>query len=305
VKKIPVGATIAHAYRFAFGQAPTLLRAIWLPLLIQLAVVFFLMQRMALFMAATQAHDPSVTTLVGPLLLLFLLAVILFFVELTAAMETALGNPPQTWFYFPIGKKMWRLLGGFLAALLSVAALAVIAFLVVLLLSFGLDIILKAAPASRPAVAVLAGVLVAVYGYGLFFFAIRFLFFLAPSNVSEPTLGVARAWHLSAGNFWRVLLVILAILIPISVINYAYGTALAGFPPASHGMSKEAAQAAEIAWRVAELNVMASHWYLTLPLTAVLMLFQLGAGCAAQAFAYRALTENEASAPVAGNGLPD
>jgi len=32
----------------------------------------------------------------------------------------------------------------------------------------------------------------------------------------------------------------------------------------------------------------------------VLLLFQFGAGCAAQVFAYRALTESKDSAPVAG-----
>ena len=116
MKKIPVGATIAHAYRFAFGQAGTMLRAIWLPLLAQMVVVFFLLKRLALLTAAMQAQDPSVTTLVGPVLLLFPLAVILFFVQLPAAMETALGNPPRSWFTFHLDKPMWRLLGGFLAA---------------------------------------------------------------------------------------------------------------------------------------------------------------------------------------------
>jgi hypothetical protein len=114
---------------------------------------------------------------------------------------------------------------------------------------------------------------------------------------------VARAWHLSAGNFWRAFLIILAIMLPLSIIQYAFEVALVGFPPVGRGMSKEAAQAAEMTWRIAELNALASRWYLSLPLTGVLMLFQFGAGCAAQAFAYRALTEE--SAPVASNGLPD
>jgi hypothetical protein len=300
MKKIPVGATIAHAYRFAFAQAPLLLRAIWLPLLCQLVVVFFLIRRSALLFAAMQAQDPSVTALMGPVLLLFVAAAILFFVQLTAAMETAMGEPPRSWFYFPIGRKMWRLLGGFLAGLFSIIAVALAALVLVWLLAVVFDVILRAAPASRPVIAVLGGLLVAVYGYGLFFFAIRFLFLLAPSNLSGPTLGVARAWHLSAGNFWRALLVILAIMLPLSIVQYALEVGLAGFPPTGHGMSKEAARAAEVAWRVAELNAMAQRWYLTLPLTALLMLFQFGAGCAAQVFAYRALTEDDVSSPVAG-----
>lgn len=300
MKKIPVGATIAHAYRFAFGRAPVLLRAIWLPLLIQLVVVFFLIKRSVLLFAAMQAQDPSVTTLIGPVLLLFVPAAILFFVQLTAAMETAMGEPPRSWFYFPIGKKMWRLLGGFLTGIFSIIAVALGALLLIWLLALVLDVILKAAPGSRPVIAILGGLMVAIYGLSLFFFAVRLLFLLAPSNVSGPTLGVARAWHLSAGNFWRAFLIILAIMLPLSIIQYAFEVALAGFPPLGRGMSKEAAQAAEMTWRIAEMNTMADRWYLTLPLTGALMLFQFGAGCAAQAFAYRALTENDASAPVAG-----
>src|SRR5579883_779118 len=297
MKKIPVGATIGYAYRFAFSKAPVLLRAMWLPLLAQLVLVFFLIRRSALLLAAMQAQDPSATNLMGPILLLFAAAAILFFVQLTAAMETAMGSPPQSWFHFPLGRKMWRLLGGFLVGCLAISAAALAALLLLWVISVGLDLVLKAAPGSRPVIAVLVGVLVAVYGYSLFFFAVRFLFLLAPSNVSEPTLGVVRAWHLSAGNFWRALVIIIAIMLPISILQYAYDVALVGFPPVGQGMSKEAAQAAETSWRIAELNALASHWYITLPFMALLLLFQFGAGCAAQVFAYRALTED--SAPIA------
>src|ERR1700760_1921211 len=172
MKKIPVGATIAHAYRFAFGQAPTLLRAIWLPLLIQLVVVFFLIKRSALLFAAMQAQDPSVSALIGPVLLLFVPVAILFFVQLTAAMETALGEPPRSWFYFPIGRKMWRVLGGFLTGVFSIIAVALGALLVIWVVAVGLDVVLKAAPGTRPVVAILGVLLVAIYGCGLFFFAI-------------------------------------------------------------------------------------------------------------------------------------
>src|ERR1700744_2945468 len=54
MKKIPVGATIAHAYGFAFGHALTVFKAIWLPLLAQLALLLLLTRRMALFQVAMQ-----------------------------------------------------------------------------------------------------------------------------------------------------------------------------------------------------------------------------------------------------------
>ena len=143
-----------------------------------------------------------------------------------------------------------------------------------------------------------------VYFCGLFLLSLRLLFLLAPVNVGEQQLGVAEAWKLSAGNFWRALLITLAIIIPVGIINQIYGVSLAGLPPSlPASASKEAREAAEMAWRIKELNIMSDRWYLTLPLIGLLTLFQLGAGCAAQVFAYRALTDE--SAPVAGGGLPN
>src|SRR3954468_18374043 len=107
MQKIPVGATIAHAYRFAFGQALVVFKAIWLPLLASLAVALLAMRRMALFLAAAQAHDPSAMSLFGPLLLLFALLVIFYFAAFTAATETALGRLPQSWFANHFNRPMW------------------------------------------------------------------------------------------------------------------------------------------------------------------------------------------------------
>lgn len=299
MKKIPVGATIAHAYRFAFGHALEMFKAIWLPLLAQLAVGLLLTRRMVVFMTAMQAHDPSAVSLFGPLLLLIPLVLIFFFAQFTAATETALGRPPQTWFAFHFDKPMWRLLGGHLFAALALAAAALIMMLVLLVLSTGLDIVAKASPGARPALAIVAGLLLAAYFCVMALLSLRFLFLLAPINVAEQRLGVRQAWELSFGNFWRILLVVIAITLPIALINYAYVYALAGLPSIPQGASKDVREATELAWRIKELNIVADRWYLTLPLTGVLMLFQFGLACAAQVFAWRALTEKDASAPIA------
>jgi hypothetical protein len=293
MKKIPVGATIAHAYGFFVRQFGTLLRVLWLPLLAQLVVVYFLMKRASLFLAAIQAKDPSAATLFGPLLLLLPIAVILFFVQLTAAMETAMGQPPPGWFTFPLGKKMWRLLGGFVAGLLAIIAVAVAALLPLWLLVFLLQVGSKLVPHGINSAAGLE-VLTLAYLAVLVFCAIRFLFLLAPNNLSEARLGVVRAWHLSAGNFWRALLVALSILVPVWILNQLLTVGIAGFPPPTKGASAEAITAAQTAWRIIEFNALASHWYLSLPVIALLMLFQFGTGCAAQVFAYRALAEDKA-----------
>jgi hypothetical protein len=299
--RIPVGKTIAHAYRFVFANIPAIVRAIGLPLLAQLVVIFLLTKRAALFMAAAQAHDPSAPSLVGPLLLLFLLTLIFFFAQFTAATQTALGRPPQSWLSLPFGKPMWRLMGGFITALAATAAVGLVLFLALWLVAFGLDQVVKVAPGSRQIVAVLAGLMVAAFFCALLFVLLRFLFLLAPVSVAEEQLGVKRSWKLSAGNFWRIFLVTLAIALPVTIVNYTYGYFMAGPLHIAPGASKETIEAAQMAWRITQLNAMAERWYITLPLTALVMLFQLGAGCAAQVFAWRTLTEGEASAPVAAD----
>jgi hypothetical protein len=295
--KIPVGKTIAHAYRFAFTNALTILRAVALPLLAQQVLFYLFLTRAALFLAAAQAQDPSATTMLGPLLLLIVLIAIFFFAQFAAVTETALGRAPQSWISFPFGRPMWRLMGGFAAALAVITVIVFLAALLLMAIPVGVNMAAKTLSQSVSAglsVVSLCGVL-AVWA----FVTIRFLFFLAPVNISEQVVGVKRAWQLSAGNFWRAFLITLAIAVPAGAINNIYSFAMAGPPHFVVNAGKDALQASEAVWRINELNALASHWYFTLPLMALLMLFQFGAGCAAQVYAWRALTEGEGSHPVA------
>ena len=303
MKKIPVGATIAHAYRFAGSHFLPVLRSLWIPLLLQLAVMLVLSRRMALLFAAIEAKDPSAAALVGPVLLLFCLAVILFAAQYAAAMEVALGRPPHALFHVPAGRTMWRLLGGLITGTLLIIVIATILYVLVSILSYTLGELAKAAPAARIAVIVIAILLAAAFFAFLALISIRFLFLLAPANVVEQKLGIVRSWELSQGNFWRALPVALSIFVPVIIANYAVTFSIGGLPPSTAGLSKDAADAARMAWQVRELNLLADRWYIVLPITGLIMLFQFGAGCAAQVFAYRALTEE--SAPVASNRLPD
>jgi hypothetical protein len=304
MQKIPVGATIAHAYRFAFGDALLVFKAIWLPLLASLAVLLLFSRRIALFLTAVQAHDPSAISLFGPLVLLFPLIVVFYFAAFAAATEAALGRAPQTWFANHFNRPMWRLLGGVLGAMGVLAVVAIVLLIASFAIGTGLNILVKAVPATG-AVGAVGAVLLAIVIVGLIVFvALRLLFLLGPVSVSEQQMGLRRSWELSQGNFWRILLITLAITIPVAILNQIVSLSLGGLPPAlPAGTTKAAREAAETAWQIARLNRMADRWYLTLPLSGLAMWFQLGAGCAAMAFAYRKLTD--ASAPVANGTLPN
>lgn len=299
--KIPVGATIAHAYRFFFGNIPALLRATWIPLLLHLAVALVMSRRMALFFAAIDAHDPAAVTLLGSVLLLLCLALILFAAQFAAATEVALGRPPYPLFHVPLGRATWRLLGGFIAAVLAIGAVALAGLVILWIVSALLKLMFHATPGARPIVLTVVALEMTAFFLLFTFASVRLLFLVAPVNVAEQKLGVTQSWELTAGNFWRAFLVTLAIMIPVAAANYALAIAIAGFPPGTQGMSREAAQAVMTAWRTAQLNALADHWYVFLPVTGVVSLFQFGALSAAQVFAWRHLT---GSAPVAGDALP-
>src|SRR3954468_15539491 len=112
MKKIPVGATIAHAYRFAFGDFLTLLRHIWLPLAVQLGLTLIMAQHLIPLLRALAAKDPSATSLLGPVLLLYPVVMILIFAQFATVTKVALGPRRDIPLIdFPFNKDMWRLLG--------------------------------------------------------------------------------------------------------------------------------------------------------------------------------------------------
>ena len=198
---------------------------------------------------------------------------------------------------------MWRLVAGYITAGLAVAVVMIAYLIVLVLLGSLLKLGTTGAKTADPrmVLSTLAAILVG-YG-GAIYLLIRFLFLLAPVNLTEKRLGVVRAWQLLRGNFWRAFLVVLSILLPIALVEYALIIAVAGWPPVLHGESLQAYQAARMAWNAAITHALATNWFIAMPLFAVLMVIYFGAGCAAQAFAYKLLTEakGSASAPVAAD----
>jgi len=108
-------------------------------------------------------------------LLLYPIALVLFFVQFTSVTEAALGGPARSWLYFPIGKKMWRLLGGFVLAALAIigviAAFVIAGYLLLLLL--GVILKVSVPGAAKAVIGLAAAVLIlAAYG-GLIFLVVR------------------------------------------------------------------------------------------------------------------------------------
>jgi hypothetical protein len=138
MKKIPVGATIAHAYRFAFQEYLNIAKVAWLPLVLTYAGMIPVQVQMTALPAAIAAHDFSAITMPVPLIvLIYAASMVMSLMLITGVFQYALGQSEakNRWYYFSLGRPMWRVLGAIglmILALLGLILVLVIATLIVL-----------------------------------------------------------------------------------------------------------------------------------------------------------------------------
>jgi hypothetical protein len=117
---------------------------------------------------------------------------------------------------------------------------------------------------------------------GLVFIAVRFAFLLAPVVVVEDKPALARSWLLSAGNFWRMLAVMVGSAGP-AVLATLVLQMVVEVLAAPHGGGL-----ADLMQQPGDLPLEAGLKFLVAP-------FVLGLGVSASAFSYRALTRTDLS----------
>jgi hypothetical protein len=280
VRKIPVGQTIASAYRFAFGHLGAIIGLSWVPLVL-VAVLQFL--------PYAAGHNPMVQpdnlTQAGQQALegigSFFLVLLLYSIVYVAVTRQALGLRRGTAIvHFALGAAELRVFGALLLFMLVIVGMV---------MAFGIAIALLGALAGaikQPVVAIVVALLL-LAGLGAFLFIIvRLGFLIAPVTVAEEQISLSRGWILTAGNFWRLFAVLLAIGIPLFLV-YAAGTAAIAGPEffAPLPMAPEAMQQA----LNARLASFGQHMPLYIGLTLLIAPFSLGLNLGAAAFAYRAL----------------
>jgi hypothetical protein len=286
MNKIPVGKTISYAYSFTLANFLSVLGVIWIPFLIMMGGSFAVMgPYLAALSEMAETNDP--TAILGAFPYLFLIIVIIFVmmaVILIGLTQFALGlKSGPVFFYFSLGYPVWRLLGAMICAYL----LLVLGTLVV---GIGVGIVIAAIAAAgvdAEIVVMLVPLIVLVVMVAM---AVRLVFFLAPVTVAEGKNVVRRAWAISRGNFWRIFGVILAIVIPVLLVNLLLQFAL--FGDAAMNMGGVAGeQTPEEAFRQLEQRIdqIRSSLILVVPIFLALAAFMYGVMAAAAAYAYRAL----------------
>lgn len=216
--KIPVLDTIRAAYRFTFTHLGAIIGLIWLPMILATVMGFFVMQRF--FTALANAFASNDFAMMGPPLLglisFLFVGLLLLAMMSVPVMQLALGTRKAgALAHFAFGPAEWRLFR---------AGLGVAGFLFVLLVLVSM---LTAAVLGVGSMGANIASL-AVFYVCLIFFILRFGFLLPAVAVAESGPVLPRSWILSAGNFWRLLGVFLAAIVPTRLAMLAVETALEG-----------------------------------------------------------------------------
>jgi hypothetical protein len=302
MNKIPVGATIAHAYRFAFAEFFNLLKLLWLPLIVMLGLNLFVGPQISALSRGLTSHDYSGMTMPWPLVLLLGACAWTFsFMLITAAFQYALGQDEarNRNYYLSFAMPLWRMIGALLILVLLVLAILFVLAIIIILLLFRLG--LGAAHVSDAAIKMILAwdvALAFLAGYcGAVFCGLRFGFLLGATTIAEKRIGLFRSWTLSHGNFWRMFVVSLALFLPFLVLEGLAFYALGIFPHLPPGASPVEIRALQNAASATAMARMQHYRYFVYPGGAVVALLLYGLMAGGGVFAYRVLSGPSDSKP--------
>jgi hypothetical protein len=307
MEKIPVGQTIAQAYGFAIREFPKILGVTWAPLAV--AIALGLMITPGFIGNHINPNDEDAMTRfsmqMAPVLVLILLPIRAMIA--TGVTELALGmRQGVTFVYFSVGMSIWRFIASWILVVVAMVVLlvatAIVGGILIVLGGMALGHVLHGANAEISGVLAAAAFLLFSYGVAIFL-AARLTFFIPAVVVAERKIDLARVWQLSHGNFWRIFLIALAIVIPVAVILAVELIAMYGadavlhffslFASATHGASASAVQAQFQAWSETVREKSLAVW----PCNAVFQLLfgtlTYGLFYGASAFAYRAIAPGQ------------
>lgn len=302
MSKIPVGKTIAHAYRFAFGEFPQILGVIWLPFVLVSVAGFLVIQQMAAVMTAVTTQN--LTGIGGHFLVIgpvYVVMFVFFAMQIVAVTRLGLGQQEKpAYFFFSLGKPVWRLIGAYLlVALIFIGVEIVLGIGLAIISAIAGAVVGATAGANDEAITrtfLLIGFLIFAIIFAVMMYVFTRLTFLLPSVVvAERRTGLGRAWSLGRGNFWRMFAILLAVMLPLLVIEFL---AFAFWSPDLLTMVKPGATPAEIlAWdrRLMEqiVHYLEAYWFIALPVWLAVTTVYFGLLYGARAFAYRALVPAE------------
>ncbi len=288
MNKIPVGKTIAYAYRFTIGNLGAIIGLIWLPMVLITVGNFFAetfySSSIMTAMAAGQAGTAGQAAL--SLLAWYAVSVLLSAVMYTAVTRQALGlRKGPAYYHFALGPAEFRLFGAMMA-MFGILLVSVLAFTIVagVLLGAGQT------GSGLSAITALLTLLLALGAVVAVFYVIaRFGFLLLPATVAEEKVGLARSWMLTRGNVGRIFVIGLATIGPVALAVAGSQIAILGpgFFMTALNTSVDPAVQAKIA--AAQSQITIAHLPMMLGVSLLIAPFVAGLTLGPAAYAYRAL----------------
>jgi hypothetical protein len=208
MKTIPILPTVQAAYRFVFAHLGAIIGLIWLPMVLVTVMGFFVEQRYYAALADAFASDSF--AMLGPATLsmffYFVAMLLLYAVMFVPLVQLALGQRKDSpLVHFAFGALEWRLF----RALIGLMAFLLFPALILAALANLLQSSTMAAP---------VGIGLVLGAAGIVYVALRFVFLMPSVAVSEEGPVLPRAWHLSSGNFWRILAILLCTTGPLAIL---------------------------------------------------------------------------------------
>jgi hypothetical protein len=226
VKKIPLEDTIVETYKFLFQNFLSIIGTLWLPFVLFIAVIAALLASLIphAWLAGdfTPVADPDGFFRAHIPQLMLALPVVYLTLFLVSAMirvgilRHALGQKTTTtWVYFSLGSRIWRMVGAML--LMAVVYVGLVLAVVIAVGASGIVMHLVHASALVTglvaALLIIAGIVWAIYTL------LRMFFFLPAIIVDQDRIAVGKSWELGRGNVWRMIVVMIAVVVPAVMIG--------------------------------------------------------------------------------------
>ncbi len=225
MRRVPVVATVRDSYIFTATHLGGIIGLIWVPMLLLTVMGFFSFQRYYNdFIEAMAGSNPAA---LGPSLLMMMgflvAAVLLFAIMYVAVIQLALGTRTAPAIaHFAFGPLEWRMF----RALLAFTGLMMALLIPAVVVGNAAQMI------APPQIPMLGPLLLLALVYGALLLTMpRFLALLPAIAVNETTPVLRRSWQLSAGNFWRLMAIQLAVILPILVLLSVLEALLTGHAP--------------------------------------------------------------------------
>ena len=288
MQPIPVGETIAFAYRFLFARIGTIIGIAWLPAVLSSAASYLISTYAATHRAELEVGDPQaamayfLVSFAGLMVTVFAASVVA-----VAITRQVLGQGSSGMvLYFAAGRSEWRMFAANIRYLLAIGALVGLATLIAMLAFLLAGVPLDGSEPVQPSAAIILAGLISLFVF-LYAFAtiVRVGFLLPPSIAAEEKGGLRRSFELTKGNFWRVLAIMLALAFPLmllmlggeaAVLRAALGPEFARMNPTEFMQrAGQAMEAKRLPWTI---------------FTTVIFILGSGLIYSGAAFAYRAAT---------------